>query len=155
VLGAFAAGLVIGLVTQGETGEQVLPRISTIGYGFLIPVFFIVTGMQFDLDALLTGAGLALCAGFLAILLVTRGSSALLAVRDLGARRTAALALFSATGLPLIVAVIEVGEDRGEITSDVAAALVGAGMASVLLYPLLGLLVSRASRKPAVVGDQA
>jgi Kef-type K+ transport system membrane component KefB len=143
VLGAFAAGLVIGLVTQGETGEQVLPRISTIGYGLLIPVFFIVTGMDFDLDGFLTGAGIALAGLFLALLLVTRGSAALLSVRELGARRTAALALFSATGLPLIVAVIEVGKERGEIDTDVAAALVGAGMISVLLYPLLGLLVAR------------
>jgi len=156
VLGAFAAGLVIGLVTQGETGEQVLPRIATIGYGFLIPVFFIVTGIEFDLDALLTGAGLALAALFLGIFLVTRGSSALLSLRELGARGTTALALFSATGLPLIVAVIEVGEDRGEIDSDVAAALIGAGMASVLLYPLLGLLVCRASyTKQEFAGDEA
>ena len=155
VLGAFAAGLVIGLVTQGETGEQVLPRIRTIGYGFLIPVFFIVTGIQFDLDALLTGAGLALAGLFLGILLVTRGSSALLSLRELGARRTTALAFFSATGLPLIVAVIEVGEERAEIDSDVAAALVGAGMASVLLYPLLGLLVSRATYQQQIAGDEA
>jgi Kef-type K+ transport system membrane component KefB len=143
VLGAFAAGLIIGLVTQGETGEQVLPRIAAIGYGLLIPVFFIATGMDFDLDGLLTGAGLALAAVFLVLLLFTRGSAALLSVRELGARGTASLALFSATGLPLIVAVIEVGEERGEIDTDVAAALVGAGMTSVLVYPLLGLLLAR------------
>ena len=143
VLGAFAAGLVIGLVTQGETGEQVLPRFAAIGYGFLIPVFFIVTGMEFDVDGLLTGVGLGLGALFLGLFLVTRGSAALLSLRELGARRTAALALFSATGLPLIVAVIEVGEERGEIGSHVAAALVGAGMTSVLLFPLLGLLFAR------------
>jgi Kef-type K+ transport system membrane component KefB len=155
VLGAFAAGLIIGLVTEGETGEQVLPRITTIGYGLLIPIFFIATGMDFDLDGLLTGTGLMLGGVFLGLLLVTRGAAALLSARDLGARRTVALALFSATGLPLIVAVIEVGEERGEISSDVAAALVGAGMASVLIYPLLGLLVTRASREQAVVAEDA
>jgi Kef-type K+ transport system membrane component KefB len=146
VLGAFAAGLVIGLVTQGETGEQLLPRFAAIGYGFLIPVFFIVTGMEFDVDGLLTGVGLGLGALFLGLFLVTRGSAALLSLRDLGGRGTAALALFSATGLPLIVAVIEVGQERGEIGSHVAAALVGAGMTSVLLFPLIGLLVARAGR---------
>jgi Kef-type K+ transport system membrane component KefB len=146
VLGAFAAGLVIGLVTQGETGEQILPRFAAIGYGFLIPVFFIVTGMEFDVDGLLTGVGLALGALFLGLFLVTRGSAALLSLRELGGRGTAALALFSATGLPLIVAVIEVGEERGEIGSHVAAALVGAGMTSVLLFPLIGLLVARPGR---------
>jgi Kef-type K+ transport system membrane component KefB len=156
VLGAFAAGLVIGLVTQGETGEQLLPRFATIGYGFLIPIFFIVTGMEFDVDGLLTGAGLALAAIFLAIFLITRGSAALLSLRELGGRGTAALALFSATGLPLIVAVIEVGEERGEIGSHVAAALVGAGMTSVLVYPLIGLLLTRAggqTSEPAVEGE--
>jgi Kef-type K+ transport system membrane component KefB len=146
VLGAFAAGLVIGLVTQGETGEQLLPRFAAIGYGFLIPVFFIVTGMEFDVDGLLTGVGLGLGALFLGLFLVTRGSAALLSLRELGGRGTAALALFSATGLPLIVAVIEVGQERGEIGSHVAAALVGAGMTSVLLFPLIGLLVARAGR---------
>jgi Kef-type K+ transport system membrane component KefB len=143
VLGAFAAGLIIGLVTQAETGEQVMPRITSIGYGFVIPVFFVATGMDFDLDGLLTGAGLTFAAVFLALFVVTRGSAALLSLRELGMRGTAALALFSATGLPLIVAVIEVGEERGEIDSHVAAALVGAGMASVLVYPLLGLLLVR------------
>ena len=146
VLGAFAAGLIIGLVTHGETGKQVLPRISTIGYGLLIPVFFVVTGMDFDLDGLLTGIGLTFGAVFLGLLLLTRGSAALLSLRELGARGTAALAFFSATGLPLIVAVIEVGERRGEIDSHVAAALVGAGMTSVLLYPLIGLTLTRGSR---------
>jgi Kef-type K+ transport system membrane component KefB len=143
VLGAFAAGLIIGLVTQAETGEQVMPRITSIGYGFVIPVFFVATGMDFDLDGLFTGEGLTFAAVFLALLLVTRGSAALLSLRELGMRGTAALALFSATGLPLIVAVIEVGEERGEIDSHVAAALVGAGMTSVLVYPLLGLLLVR------------
>jgi Kef-type K+ transport system membrane component KefB len=150
VLGAFAAGLIIGLVTQGETGEQVLPRIAAIGYGLLIPVFFVVTGMDFDLDGFLTRAGLALAGIFLALLLVTRGSAALLSARELGTRGTASLALFSATGLPLIVAVIEVGEERGEIDTHVAAALVGAGMTSVLLYPLLALFLAR---RPAPVSS--
>jgi hypothetical protein len=71
-------------------------------------------------------------------------------VRELGARGTASLALFSATGLPLIVAVIEVGEERGEIDTHVAAALVGAGMTSVLLYPLLALFLAR---RPALVSS--
>ena len=89
MLGAFAAGLIIGLVTQGETGEQVLPRFWTIGYGFLIPVFFIVTGMEYDLDGLLTAEGLALGALFLRSCSSHAERRALLSYRELGARRTA------------------------------------------------------------------
>jgi hypothetical protein len=103
--------------------------------------------MDFDLDGLLTGIGIALAAIFLGLFLVTRGSAALLAARELGGRNTASLAFFSATALPLIIAVIEVGEDRGEIDTHVAAALVGAGMISVLVYPIVALVLGRSSQE--------
>jgi Kef-type K+ transport system membrane component KefB len=93
--------------------------------------------MRFDLDSLLTVNGLALAALFLALLLVSRGASALLWLRELGSRRTASLALFGATGLPLIVAIVGIGQDRGDISDGVGASLIGAGMISVLVYPFV------------------
>ena len=108
VLGAFAAGLVVGLA----------------------------------LDSLLSATGLSLAALFLALLLVARGASSLLWLRELGPRRTVSLGLFGATGLPLIVAIVGIAADRGAIADDVGASLVGAGMISVLLFPLLATAVS-------------
>ena len=86
VLGAFAAGLVVGLALDSPEGEVVRLRLEGIGFGFLIPIYFVVTGMTFDIDSLLTAEGLALAALFLALLLVTRGTAALLWVRELGPR---------------------------------------------------------------------
>ena len=106
VLGAFAAGVLVGLVLDSPEGKIVRVRLEGIGFGFLVPVYFVVTGMTFDLDSLLTADGLVLAAVFLALLLVSRGASALLWLRELGARHTASLALFGATGLPLIVAIV-------------------------------------------------
>ena len=147
VLGAFAAGLIVGLALDSPEGKPVRMRLEGIGYGFLIPIYFVVTGMNFDLDSLLTPTGLALVALFIALLAVVRGTPSLLWVRELGARRTVSLALFGATGLPLIVAIVGIGIDRGAIAEDVGTSLIGAGMVSVLVFPLLAMAV--ASRDPA------
>jgi Kef-type K+ transport system membrane component KefB len=137
VLGAFAAGLVIGLVLDDPDGEVVRMRLEGIGFGFLIPVYFVTTGLDFDVDSLLTASGLALAAVFLALLFVIRGSASLLWRRELGPKHTLSLAFFVATGLPLIVAIVDIGTDRGAIDADVGASLVGAGMISVLVYPFV------------------
>ena len=137
VLGAFAAGVVVGLVLDSPDGKVVRVRLEGIGFGFLVPVYFVVTGMTFDLDSLLTVEGLVLAAVFLALLLVSRGASALLWLRELGGRPTASLALFGATGLPLIVAIVGIGQERGDISDAVGASLIGAGMISVLVYPFV------------------
>ena len=137
VLGAFAAGVLVGLVLDSPEGRIVRVRLEGIGFGFLVPVYFVVTGMTFDIDSLLTADGLALAALFLALLLVARGASALLWLRELGARHTASLALLGATGLPLIVAIVGIGSEKGDISDSVGASLIGAGMISVLVYPLV------------------
>jgi Kef-type K+ transport system membrane component KefB len=137
VLGAFAAGLIVGLALESPEGAFVRLRLEGIGFGFLIPIYFVVTGMTFDLDGFLTPSGLALAALFLAILLVVRGASALLWLRELGPRHTVGLALCGATGLPLIVALVGIGVEKGAVSSAVGASLIGAGMTSVLVYPLV------------------
>jgi Kef-type K+ transport system membrane component KefB len=112
-------------------------RLEGIGFGFLIPVYFVATGLTFDLDSLLSARGLGLAALFLGLFLVVRGASALLWLRELGRRRTASLAFFGATALPLVVAIVTIGTERGAIATDVGASLIGAGMISVLVYPLV------------------
>ncbi|HEY7049086.1 MAG TPA: hypothetical protein VH373_17825 [Jatrophihabitantaceae bacterium] len=91
---------------------------------------------------------LALLPTFLVLFVVVRGIPATVAAPE-GARLTerAAIALFAATGLPIIVAVTTIGLDPGELTRSTAAALVGAGMLSVLVFPLLALSVARRTRR--------
>ena len=149
VLGAFAAGLVIGLVLDTPDGEVVRMRLEGIGFGFLIPIYFVATGIDFDVDSLLSPRGLGLAALFLALLLVVRGTAALLWLGELGPPRTLVLALFAATGLPLIVAIVDLGTDRGAIAPDVGASLVGAGMISVLVFPLVATSLAGRRRDAA------
>ncbi len=144
VLGAFAAGLIVGLVLDNPEGGIVRLRLEGIGFGLLIPIYFVATGLTFDLDSLLTARGLGLAALFLALLLVVRGTPSLLWLRDLGPRGTASVALFGATALPLVVAIVGIGTDRGAITGEIGASLIGAAMVSVLVYPLLGTAIAGA-----------
>ena len=139
LLGAFAAGIVVRLFVQGQDRTIVRGKLEAIGFGFLVPIFFIVSGMQFDLRALLaTPAGLLRVPLFLVLLLVVRGTPALLLYRgDLPGSQRVPLALLSATGLPLIVVITTIGVQEGRMRPVNAAALVAAGMLSVLLYPVL------------------
>jgi len=150
LLGAFTAGVLYRLLLSGAPEhdvEVIEGKVEALGYGFLVPIFFIYTGITFDLEALFAdGRTLALVPIFLVLLLVVRGIPSLLAAPAGSSRRDlAATALFGATGLPIIVAVTGIGVAAGDLMSGTAAALVGAGMLSVLLFPLIGLSLRRRS----------
>ncbi|MET9951511.1 cation:proton antiporter [Streptomyces sp. NPDC006339] len=152
LLGAFAAGLITRLVLTGaapESGPQILEKVEAVGFGFLVPVFFVVTGVEFDLDSLLSGGRtLLLLPLFLVLFLVVRGGPIrFLAPRDLGRRDRAGLVLYGSTALPLVVAITTIGVDDKALAAGEAAALVGAAMVSVLVFPLLALRL-RAGREP-------
>lgn len=121
-----------------------------MGFGFLVPLFFVVTGIEFDLRALLSGGRpLLLLPVFLLLFLVVRGLPIrLLAPRDLGRHERSALVLFGSTALPLVVAITTLGVDDGMMAPGEAAALVGAGMVSVLVFPLVGLRLLARGRGP-------
>jgi Kef-type K+ transport system membrane component KefB len=159
VLGAFAAGLIVGLTLDSPEGATVRMRLEGIGFGLLIPIYFVVAGMNFDLDSFLTVTGLALGGLFLALLLIVRGTPALVWRHELGRREVVSLALFGATALPLIVAIVGIGADRGALSAEVGASLIGAGMISVLAFPLLATRIAGSSiagmPADAVVPDDA
>ncbi|MFH9722234.1 cation:proton antiporter [Streptomyces sp. NPDC017254] len=144
LLGAFAAGLITRLVLTGaapEAGPQILEKIEGVGFGFLVPVFFVVTGIEFDLASLLDGGRtLLLLPVFLLLFLVVRGGPIwFLAPRDLDRKDRGGLVLYGSTALPLVVAITTIGVDDKAMTAGEAAALVGAGMVSVLAFPLIAL----------------
>ena len=140
ILGAFAAGVVIGLVGGKEEKDQLYVKLESIGFGLFIPIFFITTGITFNLDAVLSTSGLIRLPLFLALFLVVRGPPVfLLYRRDLVPRDRPPFALLSATTLPLVVAITALAVSQHQMRSATAAALVGAGMVSVLLFPPVAL----------------
>ncbi|MFI8996567.1 cation:proton antiporter [Streptomyces sp. NPDC053542] len=159
LLGAFAAGVLTRLVLHGAapgSSAEVLGKVEAMGFGFLVPLFYVVTGIEFDLHALLSDLGaLLLVPVFLLLFLLVRGGPVhALAPRDLGRRDRTALSLFASTCLPLVVAITTIGVDQKVLGTDRAAAMVGAAMLSVLLLPLLAMrLRGRAESAPRSAED--
>ena len=138
-----------GLITRLALHDRELAvfesKISAVGYGFLIPFFFITSGMKFDLPALVNSpTALLKLPLFLFLFLLVRGTPAILLYgKDLQLRDRAALAFYSATELPLVVAITTVAIDTGHMRLSTASALVGAAIISTLAYPLIGLRLRR------------
>ena len=146
ILGAFIAGAIVSLTDRDEvmTHPDFRRKLEAIGFGFFIPVFFVSSGVRFDLDALTASASnLLMVPVFLAALLAARGLPAVLYRRELDGRHVAIAGVMQATSLPFIVAATAIGSDLGLIDAAESAALVGAGLLSVLLFPLAGLLLLR------------
>jgi Kef-type K+ transport system membrane component KefB len=155
LLGGFVAGIITRAALTGREVERFESKLVAVGYGFFIPFFFVVSGLQFDLDALVANPSTLLEVPlFLALMLIVRGGPALLLYRRvLGVRDRAALALLSATQLPLVVAITTLAVEGGHMRSATAASLVGAAILSTLLFPLAGLRL-RAAGLPAALGGR-
>ena len=153
LLGSFVAGMITRMALHDREVRVFESKILAVGYGFLIPFFFITSGMGFDLNALTSSAsGLLKLPLFLALFLVVRGLPALLLYRrELDGRDRAALAFFCATQLPLVVAITTVAQKTGHMRSSTAAALVGTAIVSTLVFPLVGLRL-RGDRAAAEAG---
>jgi Kef-type K+ transport system membrane component KefB len=152
-LGAFAAGLAIGLATRESRSELLHQKLDAIGFGFLVPAFFIASGMKLDLRALFAHPSSTGLVVLLAMaLVVTRGIPALFFRSLFPSRQVAALGLYSATSLSLIVVFTNVASESGQLPPEEAVALVAAGLVSVMIYPRLAAMLLSRARGP---GDAA
>lgn len=142
ILGAFLAGALLRLIDPDAQARhpQFRVKLEGIGYGFLIPVFFVSSGVTFGLHQL-TGhpATLLRVPLFLSLLLLVRGLPAMLYRSVLSRRETLAAALLQASSLPFLVVAAQIGLATGAVTPANAAALVAAGLVSVLVYPVVAV----------------
>jgi Kef-type K+ transport system membrane component KefB len=147
VLGAFLAGVVLRRWVGGAA-PLLESKLDAVGYGFFVPVFFVASGMGLDLPRIAESPLRLLL--FFVLMLAVRGGPALLVYRGvLTPRRRGQTALVSATALPVLVALTEIGLRSGTMLPENAAALVGAGVLTVLLFPALVVALDRRSESPA------
>jgi Kef-type K+ transport system membrane component KefB len=155
VVGAYAAGMAVAVFFSGCGGRALENRLTSIGSGFFIPLFFTASGVAFDLPSLVSspaniGRLLLFTLAFLLIRIAPLGIyKNALAKNDLPA-----LALLSSTTLPLVVAITYLGRQTGQMTAENASALVGAAIVTVTLFPMLANMVrapSAEARSNAVV----
>jgi Kef-type K+ transport system membrane component KefB len=139
LLGGFVAGMIVRLALKGHELQVFESKLTAVGFGFFVPFFFVTSGIEFDLDALGSVSALLKLAMFFALFLVVRGAPAMLLYRRvLQRRQRAALAFYSATELPLVVAITTIATETGHMKTSTAAGLVGAAMLSTLVFPFAG-----------------
>ena len=146
ILGAFIAGVILRFVDGDHmmTHPQFRKKLEAVGFGVFIPVFFVTSGIRFDLAALLSSPATILRVPlFLVALLLVRGLPALLYRPLVGGHRAVVAALLQATSLSFIVAASQIGMELGLIAKATGAALIAAGLLSVLFFPLLALTILR------------
>jgi Kef-type K+ transport system membrane component KefB len=141
LLGGFVAGVILRLALQGREVHVFESKLTAVGYGFLIPFFFVVSGLKLNIAALTQQPRELLKVPlFLALFLIVRGVPALLLYRNVLERRDrVALALFCATELPLVVAVTTIAIADHHMRSSTAASLIAAAILSTAIFPVLGL----------------
>lgn len=153
-LGAFAAGLLMNASLRAASpshAEEVMHKIEIVGFSFLIPVFFVTSGMTIDLAAVL--AQWPLLVGFVTVIGLVRGLPVFLREQLTSThseletvRERAALGFYSATGLPIIVAVTQIAASSGLISTTMASTMVTGGAVTVLVFPFIA---SRLTPRPA------
>ncbi len=153
LLGGFVAGMITRLAVRDREVTVLDSKLTAVGYGLLIPFFFITSGMNFDLDALTSSASAVLkMLMFIALFLVVRGVPALVLYRDAipALRDRVALAFYFGTQLPLVVAITTIAVEQDKMLSSTAAGLVGAAIISTLVFPLVALRIRRESEPEEV-----
>ena len=146
VFGAFAAGMIVGLATRGPDGEAFRLKIDAVCFGWFAPFFYVGTGIAFDIGALTRDLPtMLLLPTFLVLFLLVRGLPVLLYRRELAKPELLPFALsMSVTSLGLVVVITHVGLQTNHMSPDIARALVGAALLSLLVYPTLSrILLSR------------
>jgi Kef-type K+ transport system membrane component KefB len=143
VLGAFLAGMVLRRWAPGDI-HSLEEKLDAVGYGFFIPVFFVVSGMTLDVDSIAENPARLLV--FFVMLLLVRGLPALLVYRRaLSMTQRLQMMFITATSLPLLVALAEIGLRNGTMLPENASALVGAGVLSVIVYPAVAVAIGARS----------
>ncbi len=141
-LGALAAGMIVKLSVQGAPNDLLQQKLDAVGFGFLVPVFFIASGMKLDVAAVFTsGPGLLRTAVLFGALIVVHLPLMFMSRRVGTVRESVALGLYSATTLSLIVAMTDVAVNNGVMLPQEAGSLVVAGVLSVVLFPILASMV--------------
>jgi Kef-type K+ transport system membrane component KefB len=150
ILGAFIAGAVLRLIDRDEMMTHTFfhQKLEAVGFGVFIPFFFVTSGMLLDVRALFSGgAALAPVPVFLLALLFARGLPAVLYRSQTGTRGVLAAGLLQATSLPFIVATAMIGMQLGLLNAATGAALVVAGLLSVLIFPICALTLLKAGER--------
>jgi Kef-type K+ transport system membrane component KefB len=142
ILGSFVAGALLRLTDKSGRLDDphFKSKIEALGYGFLVPAFFVASGLTFDLDALFASASnLVLVPVLLVAILIVRGLPALFYRGMFSGKQILAAGLLQSTTLSMVVIAAQVGVELGTIDAATSAGLLSAGILTVVIFPPIAL----------------
>lgn len=135
ILGAFMAGAIVSLLSA-EEGSVLRPKLNALGYGFFIPIFFILVGADLKLSALATPRGWLLIPALIVAAYAVKYLAAIVYRTIFSWRETLALGTLISCRLSLIIAVSAIGVEIGAIGETTNAAIVLVAIFSVIASPI-------------------
>ena len=135
ILGAFLAGMVMKLLEPSEATQE---KLTSIGYGFFIPIFFIMTGVRLDLKSLFANkTALALIPILVACFIIAKLPTTLIYRRRFNARNSFAGGFLTVTTITLVLPSLQVAKNLHAITSTQSDAFILAAVIVCVLAPIV------------------
>ncbi|RWZ55129.1 sodium:proton antiporter [Halobacillus fulvus] len=135
ILGAFLAGTLVSLLSPNP---EMVKRLDSFGYGFLIPIFFVMVGVEINIWSLLTDPNLLLLIPLLFIaLLVSKIVPVLIMKKWYDMRTVLGSGMILTSTLSLVIAAAAIGRREGMIDQEMEGALILVAVLTCLVAPIL------------------
>lgn len=134
ILGAFLAGVLVSLLSPNK---EMVEQLDSFGYGFLIPIFFVMVGAKLDIWSLFQNPKiLALIPLLFIALLISKLLPVMLLKKWFGTRQTLAAGFLLTSTLSLVIAAATIGERLGLIDSQMSGALILVAVITSIITPM-------------------
>jgi CPA2 family monovalent cation:H+ antiporter-2 len=135
ILGAFLAGVLVSLLSPNS---EMVHKLDSFGYGFLIPIFFVMVGVDLDIWSLFSNSDVLILIPLLFVaLLISKLGPSLLLVRWYGLPTAIGAGFLLTSTLSLVIAAASIGERIGVINSELSSALILVAVISCIITPIV------------------
>lgn len=135
ILGAFLAGVVVSLL---KPDEEIIHTLDSFGYGFFIPIFFIMVGVDLDIPSLIKEPSLLIIIPILILsFIVSKLIPVLFIRRWFDTKTTIASAFLLTSTLSLVIAAAKIAEELKTITSEMSGILILSAIITCVFVPVV------------------
>ena len=135
ILGAFLAGVVVSLL---KPDEEIIHTLDSFGYGFFIPIFFIMVGVDLDIPSLIKEPSLLIIIPILILsFIVSKLIPVLFIRRWFDTKTTIASAFLLTSTLSLVIAAAKIAEELKAITSEMSGILILSAIITCVFVPVV------------------
>ncbi|REI02595.1 sodium:proton antiporter [Staphylococcus felis] len=135
ILGAFLAGVVVSLL---KPNPDLIEKLDSFGYGFFIPIFFIMVGVELDIPSLIKNPSLLIIIPILILAFIISKLISVLFIRKwFDSKTTIASAFLLTSTLSLVIAAAKIAEKLGTISDETSGILILSAVITCVFVPIV------------------